>query len=202
MAQTAAEMKAARVSPRLSKRCVTAPPPHWNCSQAAKNKEKPAHPMSTVKKRWLRAILLSLTGSPAPTGISQGCADIFPSPVPAPSPPPLAEEGWEGLVLAPGFADRQRDLLDFARPDDLDRLGGADFDLAKPRIQVFQALGRRSIERNQGIPLHEAGLVGGGLRLRPPPSQAAVLGDPALHRPGQWDLPGSQPPGRPPASGL
>src|SRR2546426_9873921 len=95
MAQTAAAMKAARVSPRLSKRCVAAPPPHWNCSQAAKNREKPAHPMSTVKKRRLRALLLSLAGAPAPNGISQGYADIFPSPArrPQPSPPPGGGQG-------------------------------------------------------------------------------------------------------------
>src|SRR5437016_10447820 len=94
MPQTAAAMRAARVSPRLSKPCVTAPPPHWNCSQAAKNREKPAQPMSTVKKRRLRAILLSLTGTPAPTGISQGYADIFPSPARgrALHPPPDAGE--------------------------------------------------------------------------------------------------------------
>src|SRR5437763_14248936 len=66
MPQTAAGTNAARVSARLSKRCVTQPPPHWNCSQAAKNREKPAQPISTVKKRRLRAILLSLTGTPAP----------------------------------------------------------------------------------------------------------------------------------------
>src|SRR2546423_12666914 len=119
MPQTAAAMRAARVSPRLSKRCVTSPPPHWNCSQAAKNREKPAQPMSTVKKRRLRAILLSLTGTPAPTGISQGYADIFPSSAPIPSP---ACGGGQGGGLPPGFAHRHRELLDFTGADDLDGL--------------------------------------------------------------------------------
>src|SRR2546430_3465960 len=94
MPQTAAATNAARVSPRLSKRCVTSPPPHWNCSQAAKNREKPAQPMSTVKKRRLRAILLSLTGTPPPTGINQGYADTFPPP--PLYPPPRAGEGTGG----------------------------------------------------------------------------------------------------------
>src|SRR5207247_189116 len=111
----------------------------------------PAQPMSTVKKRRLRAILLSLTGTPAPTGISQGYADIFPSPARGRAytlPRSRVRAGW-GL-LAPGFADRHRELLEFTSTDDLDGLAGTDFDLAEPRIQVFQALGRRSVERHQG----------------------------------------------------
>src|SRR5256886_11605673 len=101
MPQTAAAMRAARVSPRLSKPCVTAPPPHWKCSQAAKNREKPAQPMSTVKKRRVRAILLSPTGTPPPTGINQGYARIFSSPAPIP-PPPF--RGGEGGGLTPRLA--------------------------------------------------------------------------------------------------
>src|SRR5438105_5035878 len=92
MPQTAAATNAARVSPRLSKRCVTSPPPHWNCSQAAKNREKPAQPMSTVKKRRLRAILLSLTGTPAPkrhkSGLRRYLSLLGPYTL-----PPLAGEG-------------------------------------------------------------------------------------------------------------
>src|SRR5438445_913007 len=163
--------------------------------------------MSTVKKRRLRAILLSLTGTPAPTGISQGYADIFPSPLAAGAytlrargrglhPPPLAGEGRVG-VLAPGFADRQRELLDFTSTDDLDGLAGTDFDLAEPRIQVFQALGRRSVERHQGVALHQPGLVGGALRLDRHDQQAAVLVDPALHGFGQWHLLRADPQVRP-----
>src|SRR6266576_2395088 len=196
-------MRAARVSPRLSKRCVITPPPHWNCSQATKNREKPAQPMSTVKKRRLRAILLSLRGTPAPTGISQGYADIFPSPAPGRRlqpprsrrglhPPPLAGEG-RVEVLAPGFADRYRELLDFTSTDDLDGLAGTDFDLAEPRIQVFQALGRRSVERHQGVALHQPGLVGGALRLDRHDQQAAILVDPALHGFGQRHFLGADP---------
>src|SRR5438309_10785095 len=116
MPQTAAAMRAARVSPRLSKPCVTAPPPHWNCSQAAKNREKPAQPMSTVKKRRLRAILLSLTGSPAPKRHKSGLRRYLsllgryalPPRGPAQYPPPLAGEGRVG-VLPPGFAYRDRE---------------------------------------------------------------------------------------------
>src|SRR5207237_5024357 len=180
MPQTAAAMRAARVSPRLSKPCVTAPPPHWNCSQAAKNREKPAQPMSTVKKRRLRAILLSLTGSPAPKRHKSGLRRYL-----------------SLLALAPGFAHRDRELLDFTRTDDLDRLGGSNLDLAEPRIQVFQALGRGSVERHQGVALHQPGLVGRALRLDRHDQQAAVLVDAALHRLGQWHLLGADPQVRP-----
>src|SRR5207237_6892443 len=180
MPQTAAAMRAARVSPRLSKPCVTAPPPHWNCSQAAKNREKPAQPMSTVKKRRLRAILLSLTGSPAPKRHKSGLRRYL-----------------SLLALAPGFAHRDRELLEFAGPDDLDRLGGANLDLAEPRIQVFQALGRGSVQRHQGVALHQPSLVGRALRLDRHDQQAAVLVDAALHGLGQWHLLGADPQVRP-----
>src|SRR2546428_13146390 len=104
MAQTAAEMKAARVSPRLSKRCVAAPPPHWNCSQAAKNREKPAHPMSTVKKRRVRALLPTPPGAPPPPGKSPGYPQIFPPPPrPPPPPPPPRGGAGGGRGLTPGF---------------------------------------------------------------------------------------------------
>src|SRR5207302_5640251 len=126
---------------------VPVPPRHRNWSTAGKNREKPPHPMSAAPKRRLRAILLSLyAGSPAyrhKSGVRR----------------------YLSLPSAPGFADRHRDLLEFARPDHLDRLGGADFDLAEPRIQVFQALGRRSVEGGQGVALHQPGFVGGALRL-------------------------------------
>src|SRR2546423_1205347 len=204
MPQTAAAIRAARVSPRLSKPCVTAPPPHWNCSQAAKNREKPAQPMSTVKKRRLRAILLSLTGSPAPKRHKSGLRRYLsllgryalPRSRAGPIPSP-ARGGGQGGVLPPGFAHRDRELLEFAGPDDLDRLGGANLDLPEPRIQVFQALGRGSVERHQGVALHQPGLVGGALRLDRHDQQAAVLVDPALHGLGQWHLLGADPQVRP-----
>src|SRR6266550_6242663 len=188
MPQTAAAMRAARVSPRLSKPCVTAPPPHWNCSQAAKNREKPAQPMSTVKKRRLRAILLSLTGSPTPKRHKSGLRRYLSLLGRYALPRSRERAAWG---LAPGFAHRDRELLDFTGPDDLDRLGGANLDLAKPRIEVFQALGRRSVERHQGVALHQPGLVGRALRLDRHDQQAAVLVDPALHGLGQWHLLGA-----------
>src|SRR5438132_6713552 len=194
MPQTAAAMRAARVSPRLSKPCVTAPPPHWNCSQAAKNREKPAQPMSTVKKRRLRAILLSLTGSPAPKRHKSGLRRYLSLLGRYALPRSRGRAAWG---LPPGFAHRDRELLEFAGADDLDRLGGANLDLAEPRIQVFQALGRRSVERHQGVALHQPGLVGGALRLDRHDQQAAVLVDPALHRLGQRHLLGADPQVRP-----
>src|SRR5207248_9265689 len=112
MPQTAAAMRAARVSPRLSRRCVTAPPPHWNCSQAAKNREKPAQPMSTVKKRRLRAILLSLTGTPAPKRHKSGLRRYLSLLGPYTLPRLRGRAGWG---LPPGFAHRDRKLLDFTR---------------------------------------------------------------------------------------
>src|SRR2546429_4178692 len=107
MPQTAAAMRAARVSPRLSKPCVTAPPPHWNCSQAAKNREKLAQPMSTVKKRRLRALLLRLSGSPPPQKDKAGLRRY--SSLPA---------------LAPRLAHPDPETPSFSRPDGLCRLGG------------------------------------------------------------------------------
>src|SRR2546429_9990158 len=102
MPQTAAAMRAARVSPRLSKPCVTAPPPHWNCSQAAKNREKPAQPMSTVKKRRLLALLLRPPGPPPPQKEQTRASRHFslirphapPPPPPPPQTPPPPRAGW------------------------------------------------------------------------------------------------------------
>src|SRR2546423_14043476 len=100
MPQTAAAIRAARVSPRLSKPCVTAPPPHWNCSQAAKNREKPAQPMSTVKKRRLRATLLSLTGNPPPKRHKSGLRRYLSLLRPY-TPPPLRGGGGGGATAPP-----------------------------------------------------------------------------------------------------
>src|SRR5256885_7400630 len=186
MPQPAAAMRAARVSPRLSKPCVTAPPPHWNCSQAAKNREKPAQPMSTVKRRRLRAILLSLTGSPAPKRHKSGLRRYLSLLGRYALPRSRERAAWG---LPPGFAHRDRELLEFAGPDDLDRLGGANLDLAEPRIQVFQALGRGSVERHQGVALHQPGLVGGALRLRRPDQHAPCLGEPGPPRLRAWRPP-------------
>src|ERR1700732_3925883 len=72
MPQAAAPTRAARVSPMSSNRRVAELPPQWKSSQAAKNTEKPAHPMSTMKRRRLLAILVIVAGTPAPTVISQG----------------------------------------------------------------------------------------------------------------------------------
>src|SRR3989440_5091343 len=118
MPQTAAAMRAARVSPRLSKPCVTAPPPHWNCSQAAKNREKTAQPMSTVKKRRLRALLLPLTGSPAPKKHKSRLRRYL-------------------FLLAPTprLAHPHPGLPDLTPTDDPHRLGGGKPDLSEPPIQ-------------------------------------------------------------------
>src|SRR5438309_515982 len=103
--------------------------------------------MSTVKKRRLRAILLSLTGSPAPKRHKSGLRRYL--------------SLW---ALTPGFAHRDRELLEFAGADDLDRLGGANLDLAEPRIQVFQALGRGSVQRHDD----ETALIVPNVALRLP----------------------------------
>jgi hypothetical protein len=48
----------------LAKRWVVALPPQWKNSQAAKNRQKTAHPVSTMKKRRLLAILVSMRELP------------------------------------------------------------------------------------------------------------------------------------------
>src|ERR1700736_4176187 len=83
--------------------------------------------------------------------------------------------------LTPGFADGQLELFELAGPEDLDRLGRADLDLAKSGIQFFQALRHGAVERDQGVTLHHTGLVCRALRLDRHDQKPAVLVDPRLH---------------------
>src|SRR5712691_10788935 len=103
--------------------------------------------------------------------------------------------GWG--PLAAGFAHRHGDLLELAGAHDPDRLGSADPDLPKLRIQVFQALGCGSVEGDQGVTLHQAGLVRRALRLDRHDQQAAVLVDSTFHGVGQWHFLGADPQVRP-----
>src|SRR5207249_6146687 len=89
--------------------------------------------------------------------------------------------GW-GRNLAPGFPHGDRELLDLAGPDDLDRLGRADLDLAQPGVEVLQVAGDGAIQGHHRVALHQAGLIGGALRLDRDDQQPAVLVDPGLYR--------------------
>src|SRR5690348_9044856 len=118
-------------SPISSNRWVVLTPPQVNSSQAAKNRENTAHPMSTINSRRLLVINRSLKNQPA--------APAIPKPRPGslielrhrrfsrtrrphPCPPPEAGEGktlgrggsGRKVSLAGGFPDSQRDLLDLA----------------------------------------------------------------------------------------
>src|ERR1700732_2938755 len=203
MPQAAAPTRAARVSPMSSKRRVAELPPQWKNSHAAKNTEKPAHPMSTMKRRRLSAILVTVAGTPAPTVISQGrgfpvwlaslvdrtaTGPFQPPTVPPDLPPPTLPSPARGggsdrvLALAAGLAHRHRDFLDLAGADDLDGLSGADLDLPKPGIQVLQALGCGPVKRDERVALHQARLVRRALRLDRHDQPPALLADPALYR--------------------
>src|SRR5438874_5667789 len=107
--------------------------------------------MSTVKKRRLCAILLSLTGSPAPKRHKSGLRRYLSLLGRYALPRSRGRAAWG---LPPRFAHRDRELLEFPGADDIDRLGGANLDLAERRTQVSQTLGPRSDDLHQGLAPH------------------------------------------------
>src|SRR3989454_8188846 len=166
-------MNASTNSPMSSNHWVVVTPPQENANQAAKNTEKPAHPMSTIKRRRLLAMgwfgrLLGSTQIRSPT-------------CPFPSPSCGGGPGW-GPNLAPGFPHGDGDLLHLAGSDDLDSLGGPDLDLAQPGVQILQVAGHGAVQGHHGVALHQTGLIGRALRLDCDDQQPAVLVDPSFYR--------------------
>src|SRR2546422_5859223 len=107
-------MNASTNSPMSSNHWVVVTPPQENASQAAKNTEKPAHPMSTIKRRRLLAM--------GWFGRLQDSTPIRPPTCPFPSRLG-GGPGW-GPNLPPGFPHGDGNLLYLAGSDDLDSLGG------------------------------------------------------------------------------
>src|SRR5438094_3264975 len=175
--QAAAAINATTNSPVSSSHWVVAAPPQLNASQAPKNTEKTAQPMSTIKRRRLLAMgwfsrLPDSTQIPAPA-----CGAGYPRSLPR----LRGRAGW-GRNLAPGFPHGDRELLDLAGPDDLDRLGRADLDLAQPGVEVLKVAGHGAVQGHHRVALHQTGVIGGALRLGRDDMHPAVLVDPALYR--------------------
>src|SRR5439155_20127106 len=134
--------KATTNSAMSSTRWVVVTPPQAKASQAAKNTEKPAHPMSTIKRRRLLAM---------------GWFSRLPDSTQIRSP---ACGGGSG-GLPPVFTHGDGDLFYVACPDHLDRLGRPDLDLAQPGVQILQIVAHGAVQGYHRVTLHQTGLIGG-----------------------------------------
>src|SRR5438552_5451614 len=132
--QAAAAINATTNSPVSSSHWVVAAPPQLNASQAPKNTEKTAHPMSTIKRRRLLAM---------------GWFSRLPDSTQIPSPACGAGRG----ALPPGFTHGDGDLFYLACPDHLDRLGRSDLDLAQPGVQILKVVGHRAVQAHHRVAL-------------------------------------------------
>src|ERR1700737_331275 len=112
------------------------------------------------------------------------CAVVDRTATPPFRPLPASEGGGQGGLLS-RFAESDLEVLELARPNHSNGLGGADFGLAQPAVQVLEAARRGAVEGNQRIALHQTGLISRALRLDRDDQQAAILLCLRLHSFGQ-----------------
>src|SRR2546422_5464786 len=178
-------MKASTNSPMSSNHWVVVSPPQENVSQAAKSTEKPAHPMSAIKRRRLLAMgwFGRLPDSTQIASLACGGGHPYSLPRLRQFPPPLAGEGRvgaQGAGLPPCFAYSDGDLFQLSGPDDLESLGRPALGLAQPGVQILQVAGHSAVQGHHRVALHQTGLIGRALRLDRDDQQPAVLGDPSF----------------------